>query len=74
MATTIIGRLAVRPRAGCGGFVVEDRDTGAVLPVWELRMALRLAALMAPRLHRGESLAVAYQGAANEVARAQVAS
>lgn len=68
MATTIMGRLAVRPRMG-GGFLVEDRDTGAVLPVWELRTALRLAALMAPRLHRGESLAVAYQGAANDVVR-----
>lgn len=66
MATTIIGRLAVRPRAAGGGFVVEDRYTGAVLPVWELRVALRLAALMAPRLQRGATLTAAYQAAINE--------
>ena len=66
MATTIIGRLAVRPRAAGGGFVVEDRYTGTVLPVWELRVALRLAALMAPRLQRGATMTAAYQAAINE--------
>jgi hypothetical protein len=68
MTTTVMGPLAVRPRPG-GGFLVEDRRSGAVLPVAELAAALTLAAHIAPRLARGESLAVAYQGALNRLTR-----
>ncbi len=71
MATTIMGRLAVRPRQAGGGYLIEDRDTGAVLAVWDLRVALSLAAAMAPRLAAGESLAVAYSAAETQMARAR---
>ena len=66
MTTTVMGPLAVRPRPG-GGFLVEDRGSGAVLPVGELRAALTLAAHMAPLVTRGVSLALAYQGALNRL-------
>ena len=63
--TTIIGRLAVRPRQA-GGFLIEDRDTNAVLPVSDLKTALHIAALMHFHLARGASLGMAYDRALTE--------
>ncbi len=63
--TTIIGRLAVRPRQA-GGFLIEDRDSGAVLPIADLKAALHLAALMSFHLSRGASLGMAYDRALTE--------